>query len=162
MFLNGSTDSMGGILSGLLFRVARPIKNIVSTTHCGDCFQCIDRRFAAYASGMHDVDDVGIYSKDIFLDTVDPESRTTALDYVRQAISFAKTTNDGFYKDHLSELVDIVDYIDAANEEDAVDKIWQLCSRHGTQVVNAIKELRRQHDDPCTRMKPGSLLATYC
>jgi hypothetical protein len=148
----------GRNLIGSAVSCSKTYKNIVSTTHCGDCFQCIDRRFAAYASGMSDVDDVGIYSKDIFIDTIELESRTTALDYVRQAISFANTTNDGFYMDHLSELVDIVDYIDAANEEDAIDKIWQLCNRHGKQVVNAIKELRRQHDDPCARIKPGSLL----
>lgn len=148
----------GKNLIGSAVSCSRTYKRIVSTTHCGVCFQCIDRRFAAYASGMNDVDNVGIYSTNIFLDTVDPVSRTTALDYVRQAIGFAKTTNDGFYQEHLSELVDIVDYIEAVNEEDAIDKIWQLCSRHGTQVVNAIKELQRQHDDPCVRMKPGSLL----
>ena len=148
----------GKNLIGTAVSCSKTYKKLVSATHCGGCFQCVDRRFAAYASGMNDVDDVGIYSKDIFIDTVEPESRTTALDYVRQAIGFANTTNDGFYMDRLSELVDIVDYIDAANEDDAVDKIWQLCNRHGNQVVNAIKELRRQHDDPCVKIKPGSLL----
>jgi 7-cyano-7-deazaguanine synthase in queuosine biosynthesis len=31
------------------------------TTHCGICSQCVDRRFAAYASGLDDVDESGLY-----------------------------------------------------------------------------------------------------
>jgi 7-cyano-7-deazaguanine synthase in queuosine biosynthesis len=138
---------------------SKTFKKLVSATHCGGCFQCIDRRLAAYASGMNDLDNVGIYSQDIFIDSIDsPEIKTTVLDYIRQAVSFAKSTNDGFYMEHLSELVDIVDYIDAIDEPDAVDKIWRLCNRHGKQVIHAIQEMRRQHDDPCVEVKQGSLL----
>lgn len=138
---------------------SKTFQRLEPATHCGCCFQCIDRRFAAYASGLQDVDNCGIYSKDIFTDSIDsPETRTTALDYIRQAVSFAKSTDDGFYHEHLHELVDIVDYIDASGELDAVEKLWNLCNRHGNQVKTAITEIRRQLDDPCYKVNSGSLL----
>jgi len=138
---------------------SKTFQRLEPATHCGCCFQCIDRRFAAYASGLQEVDNCGIYSKDIFTDSIDsPETRTTALDYLRQAISFAKSTDDGFYHEHLHELVDIVDYIDASGESDAIEKLWNLCNRHGKQVTKAITEIRRQLDDPCYKVHSGSLL----
>jgi len=138
---------------------SRTFQRLGDATHCGYCFQCIDRRFAAYASGLQDADDCGIYSKDIFTDSIDsPETKTTALDYIRQAISFAQSTDDGFYYNHLNELADIVDYIDANSEQDAGEKLWQLCNRHGKQVVEAIKEIRLKFDDPCYKVQSGSLL----
>jgi len=138
---------------------SKTFKRLGSATHCGCCFQCIDRQFAAYASGLQEVDNCGIYSKNILIDPIDsPESKTIALDYVRQAISFAKSTDDEFYHEHLHELIDVVDYIDASSEQDAIEKLWQLCNRHGKQVVKAINEIRQQHDDLCKKMQSGSLL----
>lgn len=149
----------GRELIGSAVSCSKTFQRLELSTHCGGCFQCIDRRLAAYASGLQAVDNCGIYSKDIFVDPVDSlETKTTALDYIRQATDFAKTTDDGFARERLHELADIVDYIDADGDEDAVDKIWHLCHRHGKQVVNAIKAIRSQHDDPCFQIKPGSLL----
>jgi len=153
-------DRMGGrnLISSAV-SCSKTFQRLEPATHCGCCFQCIDRRFAAYASGLQDIDNCGIYSKDIFTDSIDsPEAKTTALDYIRQAISFAKSTDDRFYHEHLHELVDIVDYIDASGEADAVEKLWQLCNCHGKQVVKAIKEICRQCDDPCYTVQSGSLL----
>ena len=153
-------DQVGGRdLIGSSVSCSKTFQRLESATHCGCCFQCIDRRFAAYASGLHDIDNCGIYSKDIFVDPIDsPDARTTAIDYIRQATDFAKTTDDGFATERLYELTDIIDYIDAEGDQDAVDKLWQLCNRHGKQVVAAIKEIRLQMDDPCYKVKPGSLL----
>lgn len=153
-------DQVGGRnLIGSAVSCGRTFQRLGHATHCGCCFQCVDRRLAAYASGLHDVDNCGIYSKDIFVDPIDsPDAKTTAIDYVRQAITFAKTTDDQFAREWLNELADIVDYIEADGEQDAVEKLWQLCNRHGNQVVNAIKKIRLQFDDPCDQIKTGSLL----
>ncbi|MBI5821401.1 MAG: hypothetical protein HZA88_20730 [Verrucomicrobia bacterium] len=150
----GGRDLIGSAVS-----CSKTFQRLESATHCGCCFQCIDRRLAAYASGLHDVDNVGIYSNNIFVDPVDsPETRTTALDYIRQATGFARMTDDQFAYEHLHELTDIVDCIDANGDQDAVDKLWQLCNRHGKQVVMALQEIRKQHDDLCYKIKDGSLL----
>jgi len=138
---------------------SKTFQRMESGTHCGGCFQCIDRRLAGYASGLEDCDNCGIYSRDILIDPIEsPETRTTALDYIRQATRFASITDDQFYREHLYELSDVVDHIDADGEADAIDKIWALCNRHGNQVMMAIKEIRQKHDDPRFEVKAGSLL----
>ena len=153
-------DRVGGRdLIGSAVSCSKTFQRLESATHCGCCFQCIDRRFAAYASALQEIDNCGIYSKNIFTDSIDlPETKTTALDYIRQAISFAKSTDDEFYREHLHELVDIIDYINAGSEPEAVEKLWQLCNRHGKQVAIAIKEIRQQFDDPYYKINPDSLL----
>lgn len=150
----GGRDLIGSAVS-----CSKTFQRLESATHCGCCFQCIDRRLAAYASGLQGVDNCGIYSKDIFADSIDsPEARTTAIDYIRQAATFATVTDDAFYRERLNELADIVDHIGADGEQDAVEKLWQLCSRHGKQVVKAVHEIRRQYDNPCYKVKADSLL----
>jgi 7-cyano-7-deazaguanine synthase in queuosine biosynthesis len=137
---------------------SKTFQRLETATHCGCCFQCVDRRLAAYASGLQEVDNVGIYSNDIFSDSIEsPETKTTAIDYIRQAVNFATTNDDAFALDRLSELADIVDYIDP-NESNAVDSVWKLCHRHGEQVISAIKVIRDQLDDLRYKVKKGSLL----
>ena len=153
-------DRVGGRdLIGSAVSCSKTFQRLESATHCGCCFQCIDRMIAAYASGLHEVDDCGIYSRNIFVDPIESlETRTTAIDYIRQATAFARMTDDEFAYEHLHELADIVDYIDASGDQDALDKLWQLCNRHGKQVVFAIQEIRRQFDDPRYKIKSDSLL----
>jgi len=149
----------GENLIGSAVSCSKTFQLLESATHCGCCFQCIDRRLAAYAAGLQDVDNVGIYSSNIFIDSIGSlETKTTALDYIRQAIDFAKTTEDAFSIARLSELADITDYVKANNEQDAVSAIWQLCRKHGNHVVLALKEIRNQLDDLKYKVKDGSLL----
>ncbi|WAC06808.1 MAG: 7-cyano-7-deazaguanine synthase [Thermodesulfobacteriota bacterium] len=137
---------------------SKTFQRLETATHCGSCFQCIDRRLAAYAAGLQDVDNVGIYSKDIFTDPIEsPETRTTALDYIRQAVCFSKETDDAFALARLSELADITDYV-PGNEDEAVEAVWQLCHRHGEQVLVALTDIRRHLDDLRYKVRSGSLL----
>lgn len=129
-----------------------------NATHCGGCFQCVDRRIAAYAAGLDAIDDTGIYSSDIFRQRIDKaETRTTALDYVRQAVHFANTTDDGFVMDRLAELSDVTPYI-GLDEDAAVEAVWNLCHRHGEQVVQGLNAVRTKFDDLRYRQEEGSLL----
>ena len=58
-------------------------------THCGECFQCVDRQIAAYASCSEDFDLSGIYAANFISETmVHGETKTTVVDYVRQARKF--------------------------------------------------------------------------
>jgi 7-cyano-7-deazaguanine synthase in queuosine biosynthesis len=129
-----------------------------NATHCGCCFQCVDRRIAAYAAGLQDIDNAGIYSTDIFKSRIEkPETRTTALDYVRQAVHFATATDDGFVRDRLAELSDVTPFVDM-EEDAAVENVWTLCHRHGVQVVMGLSAVRQQFDDLRYRLEDGSLL----
>ena len=129
-----------------------------NATHCGGCFQCIDRRIAAYAAGLQEIDNAGIYSMDIFKNRIETaETRTTALDYVRQAVHFSNATDDGFALERLAELSDVTPFV-GLEEDAAVEAVWTLCHRHGDQVVNALSEVRRQFDDLRFPLVDGSLL----
>jgi len=148
----------GRNLIGSTVSCSKTFQRLETATHCGSCFQCIDRRLAAYAAGLQDVDNVGIYSKDIFTDPIEsPETRTTALDYIRQAIRFSTETDDAFALARLSELAEITDYV-PGTEDEAVEAVWQLCHRHGEQVLVALKEIRRHLDDLRYKVRSGSLL----
>jgi hypothetical protein len=55
--------------------------NLEQASHCGGCSQCIDRRLAAYAAGVAELDDAGIYAFDFINQAIsDGEVRTTLLD----------------------------------------------------------------------------------
>lgn len=138
---------------------SKTFQNLESATHCGGCSQCIDRRFAAYSCGMDDVDESGIYASDFIGQAIeDGETRTLVTDYVRQASDFAKWNIDHFYKKTANELVQIADYVGCTDEESAVEHLYDLAHRHGTDVHLAIKRMRDLYDDPYRRFQLGSFI----
>jgi 7-cyano-7-deazaguanine synthase in queuosine biosynthesis len=129
-----------------------------SASHCGCCFQCIDRRLSAYAAGMQDYDDVGIYGYDVVTKTMpDHQTKTAVLDYVRQAYGFNESSLDSFYMPRLVELTDAAEFMKLPDVE-AVEAIWKLCKMHGEQIAAGIIAVRNQHDDPQYPLETGSLL----
>ena len=134
-------------------------QNSKLATHCGGCSQCIDRKFAAYGSELDDMDDVGIYTSDFIRHGIEnDEVKTTLIDYVCQAKEFASLNLNDFYLRMFSELVDLIDYIPGASEEEKVKKIWELCQRHSKQVGAAISRMQAIHDNPFFALPEGSFL----
>jgi 7-cyano-7-deazaguanine synthase in queuosine biosynthesis len=67
-------------------------------THCGGCFQCIDRRFAAFASNLEDRDGEHLYNLNFINQSIkDKEVKITLIDYIAQAVDFANSNIDKFY-----------------------------------------------------------------
>ncbi len=136
--------------------------NIKQATHCGGCFQCIDRRLASFACGLNEIDDVGIYNHDFINDRNDAEAKTTLIDYIRQAMNFSRSTDDSFYHSYLNELIDIAEPISylypRLDEQTAISKIWQLCNRHGKGVNKALKRIQKLYAEPYERKAKDSLL----
>lgn len=127
-------------------------------THCGGCSQCVDRRFGAYGAGLDDVDDVGIYASDFIRGKPEKEDKTTLVDYVRQARDFATWNVDHFYEKKLNELIDLDEYLPGTSEDEAVERVWELCNRHGRQVMAALKRVQSVHDNPMREVPEGSFL----
>jgi hypothetical protein len=127
-------------------------------THCGGCSQCVDRRFGAYGAGLDDTDEGGIYALDFLREKPENEDKTTLIDYVRQARNFADWNVDHFCEKKLDELVDLTDYLPGMTENEAVEGVWELCNRHGRQVMAALKRMQNVHDDPMSKVPEGSLL----
>ncbi len=127
-------------------------------TQCGACSQCVERRFAAYAAGLDDIDESGLYGLDFVDQEVRGEARTVLLDFARQGRDFAESGVDQFYSERTAELVDVLDGFPSMSEQTVVQKIWELCRRHGEQVLHAIRRMREVHDNPYSAIPHGSFL----
>lgn len=125
-------------------------------THCGGCFQCVDRRFSARASGLSDVDHSALYTLDMLSQNIaDGEAKTVILDYIRLGLGFMADTPDSFCHGWLTEISDAM--CPGDKEEPFVDAMYQLINRFGKQTVAALEAFARSAD---ITKKPvgGSLL----
>jgi Queuosine biosynthesis protein QueC len=138
---------------------SRTFHNLGNATHCGTCFQCIDRRLAAYASDCDDIDGLGIYAQDFITANLDGEAQTTLVDCVRQACEFSMSNIDHFYTEMLNGLVEVVDHLPGMSDEfEAVEALWKVCRRHGEGIERALRISRERHDHPYVDVPPNSLL----
>ena len=131
-----------------------------AATQCGRCFQCIDRRLAVFSAGHEALDDASLYTVDIARNNLpDEESRTTAIDYLRQAANFAEITDDRFFADHLSELADAFDALPMTGSDiERAERVWQLMKRHGESVRGGlirIRESLRRSACPVAERQPS-------
>lgn len=129
-------------------------------THCGRCFQCIDRRLAVYAAEADEMDEAGLYTTNIIdRDIEDAETRTTLVDYLRQAARLAEGNVDLFAREYLADLAGVLRALPLkGSQADRLDKVWDLLRRHGESVKCAIQRMRRLHDDPMVPLPRRSLL----
>ena len=136
-------------------------KPVVNATHCGECFQCVDRRIGAYGAQAEEHDQSGLYANDIIRKRIsNAGSKTTVVDYLRQAANFASWGVDHFYSQTLDDLHHLNGWVPDYDDEMAlIDKVWSLCSRHGNQVRRAIQRMRDLHEDVFAPLAPGSLLS---
>lgn len=132
-----------------------------STTHCGTCFQCIDRRIAAFAAGATDVDHPGLYGVDVVTSNIeDPPARTTVIDYVRQAARFQSWGVSRLEQEYGSELAALIDAIPHdGGDSQVIEDLWQLMKRHGENVSAGLRAMRERFDDPLAPLPERSLLA---
>lgn len=120
-------------------------ENNSRASHCGGCSQCIDRRFAAFASGLQEYD--AIYDFDLTKNSFQKEDTKKQLyDYIKLAYTFSKFNLDSFYYEMQDILVDLADYIDGSSEYEKVNKIFELCNRHFQQISKAFGILRSLED----------------
>ncbi|MDB9822662.1 hypothetical protein OAC89_03085 [Deltaproteobacteria bacterium] len=131
-------------------------------SHCGLCFQCVDRRIASHAVECEKYDHRGLYTFDVISDSVDDrEARTTLLDYVRQAISLSNNSADKFEDEYLVEVAELLDYIEGdenLSDAEKVQKLWQLLQRHGKQVKQSLIRMRDLYEDLSLPVPTNSLL----
>lgn len=131
-----------------------------NATHCGECFQCLDRRIGVYGAAANDLDNEGQYATNIITSGIpSTEGKTTAVDYLRQAANFSNWNLQYFYYQTLDELQTLLGWVpDYEDENDLVDKIWTLCSRHGFQVSLALRRMQDIHEGVFSPLATDSLL----
>jgi REase_DpnII-MboI/Queuosine biosynthesis protein QueC len=153
-------DASGSALVPSAVSCSRTFLPIGSASHCGECSQCIDRRFASYAAQIDEIDDGVPYAIDfIHRRTSSDKARTTLVDYIRQANEFATWNTDHFATELFGSISEMLDHVGAAKEEEAYNRIAELCRRHGKQVMNAIVKMRDKHDRLEEKITKGSLLS---
>lgn len=122
---------------------------------CGGCSQCIDRRFAAFASDTTEYDASHLYKSDFVRHKLNAETKTTIMDYVRQAREYSRQNVDDFFLDTLEFITDVSDFLDGDSEEDKTSKIHNLFIKHGKQIEEAIRRM----ESPFDRINEGSFLS---
>ena len=105
-------------------------------THCGGCNQCIDRRFAAYASGLDSYDDRNLYERDFLHEGLKEAGKhKSLLDFLRQAVHFKNSNTDEFEDDNVNGLVDLFGYLPGISENDGVSTV-EAVSLSATDMVS--------------------------
>jgi len=139
---------------------SRTYQKLGLATHCGKCFQCVDRRMAIHSAGLEQFDDPGLYHTDIIAsDIAESEARTTVLDYARQGFEFREDNVGHFETEYLSDLSAIVGYLPGVtNDFEGVERVWDLMKRHGANVLKALNRMRQLHDDLAKPLPRRSLL----
>ena len=153
-------DSGHGHLLTSSVSCSHTFKSRINATHCGECFQCLDRRIGIYGAGADEVDNESLYATNIVTSSIQSaEGKTTAVDYLRQAADFSHWNLDYFYSQMLDELPMLLDWVPGFEDEDElVEKIWELCSRHGEHVGHALRRMRDLDEDVLGPLAQDSLL----
>lgn len=115
------------------------------SAHCGECSQCIDRRFASFSSSVENYD--VIYDTDILKDSMKSDEGFTHLcDYITVAHGFSEMSAVQFPYDMLNVLNDIVPYLPGTSNIDKIQMIYELTQRHSNQVLLALQKIRAQEN----------------
>ena len=153
-------DSGHGHLLPSSVSCSRTYNSGPNATHCGECFQCLDRRIGVYGAAAEELDNEGLYATNIITAGIpSTEGKTTAVDYLRQAANFSGWNLQYFYNQTLDELQMLLGWVPGYEDEnDLVEKIWILCSQHGKQVAHALRRMRELHEGVFSPLAPDSLL----
>jgi 7-cyano-7-deazaguanine synthase in queuosine biosynthesis len=142
---------------GDLIRYTRSCTRIREMTtyhsHCGQCSQCLDRRFAVLAAGKADEDPEDAYKVKLFSGARPPgRDREMALAFVRSASDIQRMDDSAFFE-HYGEASRVVDCFDDPADMIA-GKIFDLYRRHADHVCRVFDEAIRAH---ASQLRDGSL-----
>ncbi len=123
--------------------------------HCGQCSQCIDRRFAVLSAGLEKEDPAEAYKVDLLTgERPAGPDREMALAYVRSVSRIQQLEDVAFFARY-GEVSRIVDYF--AEPADAVaERILDLHRRHAAAACRVFDEAISAH---ASAFREGSLAA---
>lgn len=110
-------------------------------THCGECSQCLDRRFAILAAGLAQYDDVIHYQTDILRGAREADlSRTMAIDWARHGWRLADLSLDAFYQTFAGELSRVLEGHPDIPMAEALRRTHAMQQRHSAVVRQVFQE----------------------
>lgn len=125
-------------------------------THCGCCSQCIDRRFAVFATGLEEYD--AEYADDFIRHIPNSETKQRLYNTLRLAAMEGMKDKQDFIEKYMDEIADIIDYTPGSNPDDKVDDLYKLFCRFGQSVLFAAKRIQAQYEDLSIKNPKDSLL----
>jgi hypothetical protein len=121
--------------------------------HCGQCSQCVDRRFAILAAAREDDDPAEAYKVDLFLGERPPgPDREMALAYVRLASNVNLMTDISFFASY-GETSRVVGFFPESTDTVA-SRIFDLYQRHAATVCRVFDGATTLH---APKLREGSL-----
>jgi hypothetical protein len=126
--------------------------------HCGECSQCVDRRFAALASGLEAYDPADYYRTDLLIGPREFGDDRTMLERLAGfAVDIDGITDVQFFSRY-PQLAQIVNDIGGDCDATATD-LLKLYRRHAGQVLSVIEAGHKQYAGDLVRNKlPDSCL----
>jgi 7-cyano-7-deazaguanine synthase in queuosine biosynthesis len=127
--------------------------------HCGTCFQCLDRRFAALDADLGDDDPVEMYRVDLLTgEREEGEERTMAEAYVRRALEFRRMTDVGFLGQCIGEISRGAFAFPGMSADEVARSAFHLHKRHGESVHSVLTKAVRTYADDLV----GGALPSHC
>jgi 7-cyano-7-deazaguanine synthase in queuosine biosynthesis len=124
-------------------------------THCGQCSQCVDRRFAVLAAERENDDPADAYKVDLLLgERQEGPDREMALAFVRSASSVNQMKDVEFFA-HYGETSRIVGFFDEPTNT-AASRIFSLYQRHAGAVCRVFDAAIKA---TASKIREGSLPA---
>jgi 7-cyano-7-deazaguanine synthase in queuosine biosynthesis len=118
--------------------------------HCGDCSQCIDRRFAVLAAGREDHDPEDGYAVRLLTDPrPETESRVLLAAYLETANQVERTREYDFFR-KFGEVFRTLSHV-AGDAETAARRVLDLYRRHAGQVTGVLDRAIEEFSGPLRR-----------
>lgn len=110
--------------------------------HCGQCSQCIDRRFGVAGAGLLSYDPATDYASDVFVGARAKQlDRSVAVDYTRHGIELERRSTVEIAGNFNPEISRAVRYESKCRE--AAEAVIAMYQRHGTVVRRVLEEQLR-------------------
>ena len=127
-------DAAMGDLLPLTNSCTRPRLWTTKHPHCGECSQCIDRRFAILAAGLGVHEPASNYKVDLLkADRSISDDRRMAVSYVSFFRKVAGTTRERFLAE-FPEVVSAIDQFPGVSAEEARDRIHDLFQKQASRT----------------------------
>jgi len=129
--------------------------------HCGECSQCIDRRFAVLAASMEDYEPASTYRLDLMTaDRTGNENLRMALNYVAFFNKLRGVSQNRFLLEY-SEFVSALGEFPGLTAQEAGTRLFDMFQRQAASIDAVMVKALRENAEALVKgdILPGSLLA---
>lgn len=129
--------------------------------HCGECAQCLHRRFGTLAAGLSHKDPVEGYDVELLAENrMGVASRSMCLNLVASALDYPRLSVAGFMNKYAGEVLGAAKALLDESIDATVQRTYELHSRYGAEVGKVIDDAIRNYAPHIREqtLPPGCLL----